>query len=335
VDGTFALTFGIAIFMLSFQIYDFNRTATTTIVKDDGSSPHGTYNEKINMSSTSSRRILSTNNTNATIGDDAPVQGDTILILSALSLINTFIFVIPTSIKYAIQKQNCLKAVASNATISSDTCICSVGQLRTLVDANTFDNFEVFILCPAITLELDQPIDITSKSFRLVCGTSRFINKGPCTITKSDSVATSRLLVGAPNDVAIQDITLSGGVASNFGGAVYILGGAMTFQDVLFEGNTATQRGGALYISNSAIVQIFGTTTFRNNNAVGIGGGNDMYIAESNSFGNVQCVPSTKLDQPKFCNGLTDGIVIEGASTDDQKAAYTNCFGDTLVDSKC
>jgi predicted outer membrane repeat protein len=186
-------------------------------------------------------------------------------------------------------------------------------------------------------------------------------------------------LIGAPTNVTIEDVTFYNGYSHNSnsasgsdmsgnGGAIYMTGGYLTLQNVIFESNYATNRGGAIYINTNvghsqssgpppdAIIKIRSRTTFRNNVAAddAIDGGQDIYIVPAavtkppllffnitNGIINVECVPSTLLSRPKFCNYNNDAssnrrsIVIENITTDTEQRKYTNCMDMNLIDTRC
>jgi hypothetical protein len=55
----------------------------------------------------------------------------------------------------------------------------------------------------------------------------------------------------------------------------------------------------------------------------------------------VECVPTTKLNKPKFCNyNAASSILIEGVNSTNvvEKAKYTNCYDDdttNVIETSC
>jgi predicted outer membrane repeat protein len=320
--------------------------------------------------------------------DDDSISADTVLI--ALSIFNTIFFVLPTTVRYAWQKRKCLR---NPTNVNSNGCICSFPQLQSAIsnsnNNNKNDETSVFIICPATTIEFEQPLNITSKRFLLTCGTSRFINTQPCRFIRSSDTSSNNFInyiIGAPTNVTIEDITLYNGYSSSNssgntdlvgdgnGGAIHMTGGYLTLQNVIFDSNFATNNGGAIYINTNvqpylpsgsrhpdAILKIRSRTTFRENRAMN-GGGQDIYIVPAtvtkspislfnitttnNPIVNVECIPSTLLNRPKFCNYNNDpstdisttnrrSIVIENVTTDTEQSKYTNCFNTDVIDTQC
>jgi hypothetical protein len=272
--------------------------------------------------------------------DKESVSADTLIVLSLLSLVNTALFVVPNTIRYAIRKRQCLSGRNGSGGVGGvgGGCICNEAQLLTAIrnSASLSDNdIAVLVLCPAQTLALTREIKVTDASFRLVCAISRFINTGPCVLTTSSS-SSHRFLVGTPRSAILQDVVVQRGNASGSdGGAVYATGGNWTFHNVAFVENQANV-GGAIYVATSlatttpAMVTIFGTTSFRDNVANG-GVGNDIYIATkaapaaATSTAFVKCEPSSILSVPAFCNGASGIVVGSTNASAMERAIYTNC----------
>jgi predicted outer membrane repeat protein len=296
----------------------------------------------------SSATNLTTATTSSSLGDedDGTVSLDTIIVLSLLSLVNTAVFVVPNTIRYAARKRQCL--AAGQGRNSGNSCICNEAQLQSAIRDSTSRNdnsIAVLIVCPATTLTMTREINVTDASFRLVCAISRFVNTGPCVLTTSSS-SPHRFFVGAPESAILQDIVVqrgnaSGGAAGGVGGAVYATGGNWTFHNVAFVDNTASSVGGAIYVAAApsalaigappppAMVTVFGTTSFRDNVANG-GIGNDIYIATkaaaaTTSSAFVKCEASSLLSVPAFCNGAGGIVVGSTNATAIEKAIYTNC----------
>jgi hypothetical protein len=298
-----------------------------------------------NASSVATNHLMlgGTDNDNDNGHDNSVVSADTIIVLSLLSLVNTAVFVVPNTIRYAARKRQCLAGQQRN----SDSCICNEAQLQSAIRDSTSrnDSIAVLIVCPATTLTMTREINVTNASFRLVCAVSRFVNTGPCVLTTSSSSSSPhRFFVGAPKSAILQDIVVqrgnaSGGGAGGVGGAVYATGGNWTFHNVAFVDNTANSVGGAIYVAAApsalaigappAMVTVFGTTSFRDNVANG-GIGNDIYIATkaaaaTTSSAFVKCEASSILSVPAFCNGAGGIVVGSTNATAIEKAIYTNC----------
>ena len=315
------------------------------------------------------------NNENGTSTDDDDVNADTILI--TLSIFNTIFFVLPTTARYALQKRKCLRN-PTNVNYDGCICSFPQLQNAISNSNNNMNNMNetsTFIICPATTIAFEQPLNITSKRFLVTCGTSRFVNTQACRFIRKTEMNNENFinfLIGAPTNVTIKDITFDNGYSSSAkpsngnGGAIHMTGGYMTFQNVIFDSNVATNHGGAIYINTNvhpirdgtnAIIKIRSRTTFRNNDA--LNGGPDIYIVPvvtksplsffnitktNNNINNppfihVECLPSTLLNRPKFCNYNDDprdgSIVIENVTTDTERSKYTNCFNKELIDTQC
>lgn len=361
-------------------------TATTTNAASTNDPQRYRYMQQMNLNATTNGTESNDDMYRYDDNDDT-ISADTILI--SLSIINTLFFVLPTTIRYAIQKRQCLQTPTN---VDYDGCICSFPQLQNAIsNSNQNDNTKnatsVFIICPATTIAFLQPLNITSKRFLLTCGTSRFINTQPCRfIRDTDNTSGNNFInyiIGAPTNVTIEDITFYNGYSSSTtttstttssdvvgdgnGGAIYMTGGYMTLQNVIFDSNFATNNGGAIYINTNknpssnthgnAIVKIRSRTTFLNNAA--LNGGSDIYIvvpgvmklpislfnttSSRTTTIHVECIPSTLLNRPRFCNYNNDpgstsssrSIIIEDVTTETDQSKYTNCYNTNLIETRC
>ncbi len=136
---------------------------------------------------------------------------------------------------------------------------------------------------------------------------------GPATITQSATGGDRLFSVKSGANCTMRDLTLTGGVSNESGGAV-VNAGTLTMERCALQGNTAAFNGGALSIENGGSTTILTDCTIADNRALGGGcSGGGIYI-EAGTLTMTNC--TVKNNENAFSGG---GIFNMGTST------LTNC----------